>query len=201
MLISILGHVSPCWYSDLLMYHCDSTQCHLLELTSSLIAMLLFSFVHVYSFWYSHFLKDHQVWYSDLVMFPHVDIHTWSCIDLLLNSVMFPYFAIHIWSWITVLILTLGHVSCFDTLLSSCVPVLIFTLVHGSPVDISLDYVAHINIHTWSCISVLIFSHHHKFPCGYSPLVMYTCIDFSFGHGYLCCYSHLFMYNHHAIFN
>ena len=148
LLIIILVHLSPCWYSHLFMDNSVAV------LTLSCVPVLTFrlckgSLVDILT-WVCvsilQLISGHvsPCCYSFLVMYPSVGIPTWSCIP------------VHYWSYVPILALSLGHVSyswyfhlvtCphVDICTWSCIPMWIFSLSYVSP-----WWGWH-----WSCISVL----------------------------------------------
>ena len=67
MLISTYVHVSQFCYSDLYMYCCIA-----------ILTWLCVPLLHICTWLYMH------MFYSHFVMHPHIDIHTWSCIAVLI---------------------------------------------------------------------------------------------------------------------
>ena len=185
VLIFTLIHVYLCWYSYMVM--CLHVDIHIW----SCISVLIVTPCHIPTCWYP-FVHVYHAWYSNLVMCPHFDIYTYSRIFLLILSLGqgSPSWYLHMFKY-----------CCAAVLTWSCVPVLIFTLVHGSPISIL----------SWLCVPILIFTHCHVFMCWYFHIIINLPLDIHpwsgilalilFGHGYLCCNSHLVVYNYIYILN
>ena len=129
------------------------------------------------------------LWNSHLVMCPLCDIHTWSCIPIMLFSlgheylcgysplVMYPHVDIHIWACIPVWIFTFGHVS-----------VLLFLLDHVPHDDIDafsrmhmLIFILDHDILTWSYVLIWKFRPSHGSPCWYCHSIVCTFVDICTG--------------------
>ena len=115
MLLLLIGHVSPFWYSDLVRCLLSNTD------ISSWITVMKFSLDYVTPYWcFGHLF---QCWLSHFVIYHHVNIDSWSCIEVLIFTlghecpccysylVIYSYFHIHSWSYITILIASFGQVS------------------------------------------------------------------------------------------
>ena len=115
-----------------------------------------------------------------------VTILTWLCIPVFL-LVMCPYFNIHTCSWVPVLKFILGHWSpCWFSHLVY-VLILIISFWHVSNFNSTFDHIficwylhlvmyPHVDIHTCSCIAVMVLNLLHVLLCCYSHLV--TCTHF-----------------------
>ena len=168
VLLFSLGHVSPYWYShfpmnllvDIHTLSCIQMLlvsigiCTLID-TELCIPVLIFILVHEYTCWHSHVVIYWNVFTlghvslccnSNLLMYPHFDIHPWSCTVVVIftvvhvsqsysHFVMCPYVDIYSCSWVPL----------FDIFTWSCIPMLIFIL----------------NIPKCSCIPVLLFTLGH----------------------------------------
>ena len=123
VLLLSLCHVTPHWYSHLVMFHSLIFKfSHLLQCCSFQMAMG--SHVNIDT------LSCNSIWYSHMILCSSVDIFTWSWITLLLFSFghVSPYWYshlsiycqvdIHTFSCVSVSIFTIGHVSpcCYLTL-------------------------------------------------------------------------------------
>ena len=143
LLIFLLGHVSPWKYSYLFRY-VDT-------ITWSCIHMLIFTCGHVSPCSYSYLDICH-----------HVDFQSCSCIPMFIftcgyvslcwyfHFVMCHHVNINTGSSIALLLFTIGIVNTVDILSWSHVPVLAFTLGHGSPPWYSHLLLCHyVDIHIW----------------------------------------------------
>lgn len=135
-------------------------------------------------------------------MCPHVVVHICSSISMLIDTLvhvspswykylfMYSMFGIHTWSCITVLLFLLGHMSPFWYSHLVMYPNLATQTLSLSPFWCSyLDMYHWVDIYTWSCKPMLIFSFGYMSPCRYSHLVMYLNVDWhtsSYIHMLIC---------------
>ena len=139
--------------------------------------------------------------YPYLVMHPTIDIHTWSCVHILIfpcfhvlpcwysHLVMYLNVDSHTYSYILYLYPHLFTFATVDIHTWWGVPVLLFSFGH---VSLCIFKLGHVSPWWYS-------RHNHLFPCYYSNLTMYCCVAiltwscgpmwiFTFGLVYLCWY-------------
>ena len=133
MLILLLGHVSPCLYSHLVMYPCVDILTWLyipiIIFWLSVYFVLWFTLGHVVLLLIVTLFYISMSIHSPFMKYSQVDVHSLSCIDMLIltfvhvghycssHLVICPHVDIHTCSCIPMLIFILGHI--FDIHTSS----------------------------------------------------------------------------------